>query len=441
MSVNNKISLIVGITLVTQGCFHEETDSTQNTSTNQSITSEIVTDIKAVAYPYHLENGNRLVSGQGDLPNLTFQDISLPSSVVWIAALADGNQSIWSAVLKNGDVKAFRVGNGNVEEIDISPSQVNNAMPPTLVLQNDGALKLANNFEDGSQFTGPVILDNSTGQMAYVADNGDVVLKTGTNEQRLAVNALPYARLLVDENKRLLVLTEPTSRYDHLAVLGSAFKHASSITIINTKTTFEVDSTITISAPDVIEGNGLIWVDVNNDGLNEIITTLANSTEGGRIVVFNEDGTEYGSSTAIGINHRWRHQIAVAPYKDVNELSLVSVYIPHITPHIEFFRLDDESITITNKSISYSSHLFTGINIDMSITGDFDNDSQIEVLLVKSGSRNEIAAYSFSGTDIVQDWTLPLSSAITSNVAATTLTDGKIAYGVGQGSILRLWHP
>lgn len=39
----------------------------------------------------------------------------------------------------------------------------------------------------------------------------------------------------------------------------------------------------------------------------------------------------------------WRHQIAVAPFILNAELNLLSVYIPHITPTIESFRVDDEN--------------------------------------------------------------------------------------------------
>jgi len=337
------------------------------------------------------------------------------------------------------------VTNSTFTEVSITPNQISTVTPPTLVLENDGSAKLANVFDDGSSYTSPVIINTDTGDRVYIAKDGDVVLKTATNEQRLEINALPYGRLLLDDNKRVLVLTDPTTRLDHVAVLGSGFQHASSITMIDSST-FTVSSKIDIDAPDVIEGNALLWADVNNDGNNEIITTLSSNGSGARIVIYNEDGTEYGESSAIGLDNRWRHQIAVAPFKTETETSLVSVYIPHLGPKIEYFRLDDQSMEISNEVVNYSSHLNTGINIDMAITGDFDNDGKLEILLVNHESRytNEpsvIGAFEYDDTGIKLDWTLNLTDRITSNVAAVTLSNNKIAYGVGQGNSFRIWHP
>ena len=431
------LTTIVGLFLIA-GCI-DLTDDRSVIANTQNLSG-----IKSVGYIYHAEDGSRLVRGQGDLPNIVPVDIVLPDTVKWIAAVENDLKSVWVAVLEGGQVKAYIVSNQNAVEVAISPNQINTAIPPTVIIENDGSVKLANVFDDGSIYTSPVILDKDSGDRVYIASNGDVVLKTATNEKRLSVNALPYARVLLDDNKRILVLTDPTDRYDHLAVLGSSFKHASSITLIDT-TTFTVSSKITLNAPDVVEGNALIWTDVNNDGNDEIITTLSNSN-GGRIVIYNEDGSIYSESTAIGIDHRWRHQIAVAPFKSANETSLVSIYIPHLGPEIEYFRLDDKSMDITNEAVSYTSHLFTGLNIDMSITGDFDNDGIIELLLVNHASRYSldpsiIGAYEYDASGIRLDWTLNLKDRISSNVAAVTLSNNTIAFGVGQGKHLRIWHP
>jgi len=432
---------ICGLLLV--GCI--ELDDENNVNEITQVDTQNISDIKSIAYIYHSENGNRLVQGVGDLPNLTPIDVTLPDTVKWIVAAENDQQSVWAAVLENGQVKAYNVTNDIVSEVVITPNQISTVIPPTLVLENDGSAKLANVFEDGSAHASPVILDKDSGDRVYIANIGDVVLKTATTEQRLAVNALPYSRLLLDSNKRILVLTDPTSRLDHVAVLGSSFQHASSITIIDTKT-FSVSSKITIDAPDAVEGNALIWEDVNNDGTNEIITTLSSNGIGARIVVFNEDGSEYAESSAIGLDNRWRHQIAVASFKSATEKNLVSVYIPHLGPKVEYFRLDDQSMDITSQTASYTSHLWTGINLDMGISGDFDNDGKLELLLVNHASRNYIApsvigAFEYTESGINLDWTLDLTDLISSNVAAVTLSNNTIAYGVGQGNSLRIWHP
>jgi len=397
--------------------------------------------VKSVAHTYHTDGGNRFVQGKGNLTSLTPVDIPLPASATWIAAVPNGLGSIWTAVLADGVVKAYKVQGQSYEEVSITPSKLAMPVPPTLVVGEDGSVKLGNVFAGASPYSAAVIVDKSTGDRAFVANNGDVVLMTSSGEQHLAVNALPYARILLDENKRLLVLTGPTARYDHLFVLGSQFNHASAITLIQTQPTFSVLKTISVTAPDVIEGNALIWEDTNGDNQREIITTLARSGDGARIVVYNEDGTERSSSAAIGFDHRWRHQIAVAPFQSPTQTSLVSTYVPHIGPNIEYFRLDDSSMTRRSLAVDYSSHLYTTLNLDMGITGDFDNDDRVELLLVNRNTQKQLGAFEYKDNSIALKWTLPLTDTISSNVAAATLSNNSIAFGVGQGKTLRIWHP
>lgn len=403
--------------------------------------TENISNIKSVGYTYHADNGNRYVKGQSDLTNITPIDIPLPTTATWIAAAANGLASVWTVVLADGAVKAYQVNGQAYTEVTISPTQLSAPIPPTLVVGDDNSIKLANVFSGASRYSATAILDKTTGDRAYVADNGDVVVKTTRGEQRLAVNALPYARVLLDANQRILVLTSPSTRYDHIDVLGSQFAHASAITLIETRPTLKVVNTIAIAAPDVIEGNALIWEDTNNDGKREIITTLARTGEGARIVVYSEDGTQISASSSIGVSHRWRHQIAVAPFQSAAETSLVSVYIPHIGPNIEYFRLDDASMTRQSQAVDFTSHLSTSLNLDMSITGDFDNDGRIELLLVNRNTRKQLGAFEYQATGIALDWSLPLADAISSNVAAVTMSNNSVALGVGQGRTLRVWQP
>ena len=403
--------------------------------------TETLVSAKAVGYTYHSENGNRYVKGAGNLTHLTPIDIPLPASATWIAAVPNSNDSIWTAVLADGAVKAFKVNRLGYEEIGIKPNQLSTPTPPTLVVAADDSVILGNVFIGASSYSATAILDKTTGERAYVASNGDLVLATANTETRLAVAALPYARVLVDDNKRILLLTHPTTVYDHTAVLGSQFQHAAEISLIETRPTLRVASSIVIAAPDVIEGNALIWEDVNNDGVREIITTLSRRGEGARVVVYKEDGTVASSSPAIGVSHRWRHQIAVAPIQSTTIMSLASIALPHIGPSLEFFRLDDASMAQQAQSLTFTSHFQTSTNIDMSIAGDFDGDGKVELLLVDRNTLRQLGAFEYRSTGATLDWTLPLTDMISSNVAAVTLSNNGIAFGVGQGKSLRVWQP
>lgn len=436
------IQIFIGLFLLV-GCIPGQTENVQ--PQNQPIETQSANQIASVGYTYHSSSGNRYVKGSADITTLNPLDITLPEKAYWLAAASLGEQSIWVVVMTDGNVKAFRVNNANFEEVSITPNQLFDTVPPTLIVELDGAVKLAN-ISDGSRKSASVIVDQSNDTRAYIADNGDIVLWKEGVEQRLAVDALTHGRILIDEQQRLLVLTKNDTSYGHTAVLGSQYPHAKAIALIETQPDLQLASTITLNAVDVVEGNALIWEDVNGDGQREIITTLSNDvvgTQGGRIVVFSEDGSVFGESDAIGMHNRWRHQIAVAPFKSVDETSLVSIYVPHLDPFVEYFRLDDESMSRESLSIfnSSSSHLYTGPNIDMSLVGDFDGDDKIELMLIDRVDRDSIVAYEYSEEGITQDWVLDLANSISSNAAAVTLDNDSIAYGVGQGKSLRIWHP
>ncbi len=98
------------------------------------------------------------------------------------------------------------------------------------------------------------------------------------------VKALPDARILTDENDRILFLSDPTHNYAH-AVLGDAIE-AASITLIDPKNSAFQFKKIIPEAGDVIEGISPIWADMDLDGTREIIVTQSNQVVGAMIVVY-----------------------------------------------------------------------------------------------------------------------------------------------------------
>ena len=103
-------------------------------------------------------------------------------------------------------------------------------MPPLLLVQ-EGEPRFMVPAGDFSTSTHPVPI-NDVGDMAYVSGAGDLVIERSGSAHTLAVNALPDARILVDEAGRLLLLTDPTADYGH-GVLGDEIE-AASVTLVET---------------------------------------------------------------------------------------------------------------------------------------------------------------------------------------------------------------
>ena len=260
------------------------------------------------------------------------------------------------------------------------------------------------------------------------------------------------ARILSDEQGRLLILTGPSQQYDH-GVLGDAIE-ATHITRFDHPRTGDVSALVQIPDGLVIEGIAPIWADLNDDGEREIIVTVSNAQQGAQILVFNEAGQQMAAGPAIGQGNRWRHQIAVAPFGPHGEIELVDVLTPHLGGVVEFYRWEGDELQVIAQISGYTSHVIGTRNLDMAAAGDFDGDGHVELLLPNQARtalgairRTADGADTGAGAGVV--WSLTLDGQMTTNLGAVTLPDGGIAIGIGQengillpgGNSLRIWSP
>ena len=332
-------------------------------------------------------------------------------------------------------MQAFQFDQDAYQEIPTTPDKLSPGEPPLLVLRDGVPSLVTPPEESASQLTHPTVLSN--GKIAYVGENGDLVIWEEGETQRLPVNALQDARLLVDENGRILMLTGPTGRYDH-GVLGDALE-ASSITLVETIPELHLEKVIPVAEPFVIEGLAPIWVDINQDGQREIIVTRSHPQEGAQLVVLAENGEIIAEGASIGRGYRWRNQLAVAPFGPQGEMEVVDVLTPHINGVAEFYRIVDGELEILADLPGYTSHVIGTRNLDMGLAGDFDGDGQPEVLL-PGQSRSELGAISHGVDGAYLDWKLDLAGVLSSNLAAISSNDGSLYLGAAlEAGILRVW--
>lgn len=394
---------------------------------------------KMVGFTYIRPDGNRLVSGQANLPQAVAVDLALDGVPVWLVAAPLDDGSLWVAVLDDGRVEAFEVRGGSVTPADLAPNRLPTGMPPVLLETTDGFAVLEPG-PDASTATHPVWLAQ-TRTLAYVATNGDlVVAREGSGVQRLALNALPDARILVDERERLLLLTGATDqRYDH-GVLGDTLE-AALITLVETSPDLRVAAHLSLPEPKVVEGISPIWVDLDGDGTRETIVTVSDRFQGAQVLVYSESGEIVAAGPAIGQGFRWRHQLAVGPFGPQGEIEFADLLTPHIGGVVVFYSMVDQNLRDVSSVPGYSSHEYGSRNLDMALAGDFDADGQLE-LLVPNQQRNQLAAVQHKPGGAVEDWLLPLDGHLSSNLMAVELSDGQLALGAGRvDKVLRLWLP
>ena len=392
-------------------------------------------------YTHQRADGNRWVAGRGQLPHTPTVDITLAGEPAWLVAVPGEGEldTIWAIVLTDGRVQAFALTDASIQEVAISPSQLPPGMPPLLRRQADKLILLTGPLDTVGLVSHlvPFADDQS---VAFIDSEGNVVVWQDDEVTRFEVNALPDARLLVDDAGRILLLTDATTRYGH-GVLGDRIE-AASITLIETMPTPQIALTIPIPGQTVVEGIAPIWADLTGDEQREIIVTLSNAEQGAQLVVYDETGQQIAVGPAIGRGNRWRHQLAVAPFGPNGELELVDVLTPHLGRITEFFSLAGANLQIEAQlQAGYTSHAIGSRNLDMAVAGDFDGEGQVELLLPNvEGNQLGAIRHTANGAEVV--WTLPIDGRISTNLAAVALSNGKIAVGLGRADgTLRVWLP
>ncbi len=407
----------------------------------QNPTTVSQTDTPIVFGNTHLmADGNHLLEGRGSLPAGTSIEVGLDGTPVWVVAVPYEDTSLWAVVLEDGRVQAFWVNPREVRDAQITPNQLPPGSPPLLFIEH-GLPKLSSlPSADQSPTTHPVHLQDQ-GLRAFIQSDGSLVLMDALDQIRatLAIDALPDARILSDDAGRLLVLSGPTTKYDH-GVLGDKIE-ATSITLVATSPEPRVIASIPVPEGQVIEGIAPIWVDLTGDGQREIIVTLSDGINGARIVVYSESGEQIVAGNAIGLGYRWRHLIAAAPFGPNGETELVDVLTPHIGGTVEFFQIDEERLLKVAQVSGYTSHVLGSRNLDMAAAGDFDGDGLLELLLPNQ-ERNKLGAIQRTpeGAEVV--WSIPIGGIMNSNLGAVSLNDGTIIIGVGRtDNTFKLWLP
>ena len=375
----------------------------------------------------------RYLTPQADLASATQIDIPLPGKPLWVAGIPFQDRVAWAVAFEDGSLQAFTIGSSGYAQVAIYPENMPPGAPLTIYSRN-GELFALTAPSDASPLTQPILLDAN--KLAYIATNGDLVITRNGTETRLPVNALPDSLLIYNRN-RLLFLSDPTESYTH-GVLGDSLE-ATGITLVQTHPEVSVLTTISIPAPDVIEGIYPIWADMNIDGELEIIVTLSNAQDGARIVAFHEDGSIAAEGPAIGTGYRWRHQLMVAPFGAAGKTLLAVIRTPHIGGVVEFYRLHGDKLEIVNTVDGFSTHTIGSRVMFTAQAGDFDNDGQVE-LLAPDQSHTRLGIVNADGRPIT--W-LDLGAELVTNLGAVSLPDsGGVSLAAGlSNNVLRIWLP
>jgi len=391
------------------------------------------------SYTYQQPTGNRLILGRCNLPAARGLDVPLLEEAHWVVGYPLSTSSLWVVVLADGRIQAFVLEGDVIESLDLESQEHRLPGPPALGLIDESIQLMVPPTPAGSPLTHPILLNHPDPAFASLDIEGKLVVWEYGRVTHLLVDALTDSRLITDDKGRILVLTNPSSRYRH-GILGDVVE-ATSITLVETLPCPRVAAKISVPSPHVIEQLSPIWVDLDADGSPEILVTVSDAAEGARLLAYSETGELRAAGPPVGRGYRWRHQLATAPFGPAGEIEIAAVLTPHIGGVVEFYRLIDDRLEVVARVDGYSTHTIGSRNLDMALAADFDSDARLE-LLVPNQQFDTLGAIRRTVDGAQVAWSIPAGGRVTTNIAAARLADDTIVVAAAHtGKVLRLWVP
>ena len=379
------------------------------------------------AYTHQRPGGNRVVSGGGAVVDATPVEFAVAGTPAWLLASGRERATDWTVVTDRGAATTHRIeaGSGTAERV----ADHGTVPLPPLGYRAGGTPRVVVPPPDAAAHTHPVVAGDA---VAYVAADGDVVIRQNETTTRAGVAAPPDARPVALGDGRYVVYGGWTDRYRHGA-LGDTVEGSSLVVVDPPAGRIAVAATL--DPPAVFEGLYPLVADLDDDGRPEVVTTVATATGGARIRVYTPDGRERATGPAYGPG--WRHQLCAAPFGPDDTTELAVVRKPHVDRTLEYYRLGAGDLTIRATREGYATHTYGSRNVDGGLGGDFDGDGRTE-LLVPTTDRTALSLVRRVADRAEPVGALPLGARLTTNLVGVRAA-GQVAVGAGTADGVRVW--
>lgn len=381
-------------------------------------------------------NGNHFLDGQINLKNAKKFRVEFSAHPTWIVGYEKKNHSVWYILLQDSSIHQVIIGENGIEESKLTDFE----LPPDAFLSLDIHAKGSRLFDQSEYLNNylshPIkVLANN--KIAVITDTGYLNILDKQKNHLLNINPLIDSRILQNKKGDLLVLTGDSNQYQH-GILGDRVE-ANGFAIIRIEDSPYILHQYNLSDQSVFETLQPIWIDINNDQINEIVITRSNLSSGAELQVYTEDGQLLASSAPIRKGFRWMHLLSVAPFGPDGELELAVVRTPHIGGRLEFYRIYNKKLEIVHARNGYSTHRMGSRNLDTALAGDFNNDGDVELLLpTQDFQQLDVIKRTKLGTKI--DYSIDLSYPLSTNISSYSF-NGKIyiAFGTFHNEVIFIY--
>ena len=394
-------------------------------------------------YTFHNPAGNRFVRGSGAFPDGIAVDVALRGRPAWAVGYAM-ETAVWHVVLESGDLQVIEIeSGGTARTLAYETGWFARAQPPIVgVSMIEGAYVMRGD-DTVSPLSHPIPVNDF--EVLYINRAGDLVLgREGGLVDSLPVNAAADARLVMNSVGQVALYANATDqRYTH-GIMGDRLEAATLLVLEAREGKIQLLARIDLPGEDVYEGIAPFWADIDGDGVEDLVTTVANGSLGARLRAYIWDGASIRQEIdgpAIGRGKRWRHQLTAGPFAADGSIEIAAVRTPHLAGEMEFFRLGDGALELAASFPGVTTHAIGSRNLDQTAAGDFNGDGAPEVLALDK-RRRSILAIQRDESGANETWRLDAGGEISSNFAPVELLDGGLALAVGtDDERLRVWLP
>jgi hypothetical protein len=382
-------------------------------------------------YTHPQATGNRHLTGAGNVRDAAPTTFDVEGRARWLVA-HPGPDGLQVTVVSSARASRWGIRGREAKLLAVSDWR-SDAMPPVVGVTDDSATPVSPPGRI-APYTTPLVVerDGSDARLLYLTADGTLVV-AGETTTRFRVDAPQDARLAAVGDGRVALYAERSTRYRHGA-LGDGVE-GTTLLVVDPFDPAVVART-TVGPPEVFEGLQPLVADLDGDGDPEIVTTVADSSDGARIALVSPDGERL----ATGPIHEpgWRHQLAVAPFGPDGRPELAVVRKPHVEHVLEFYRFDGASLEVAATVDGFSSHTYGSRNLGGALAADLDADGNTELLLPTT-DRTELAAVrrTAGGASVV--WRQALDGSLRTNLTGLGLTDGGLAVAAGTDAGVHVW--
>lgn len=219
---------------------------------------------------------------------------------------------------------------------------------------------------------------------------------------------------------------EPTERYGH-GILGDAIE-------AGTLAVERSDGTVlrhVLSDRHVFEDRTPRLVDLDGDGLVEVVAIRSSLTEGGAIAVYGiDDGAlvEKAVAGSIGTINRWLNVAGIDDFMGTGDRQIAYVKTPHIGGTLYLYRYTPAGLEQVGELYGFSNHAIGAREQRLSAVLDLDGDGVPE-LAVPSADRGRLRLVGFKDGALRDLADIPLPARVERAIMVENTAGEKTARG------------